>query len=58
MYEEVQFEQIDSSVTCFQGLYLTCLGVFLHALSMVFGVRKCPRLITWLFWATSISSNV
>ena len=44
MHEEVQFEPIDSSVTRFQGLYLPCLGVFLHALSMVFGVRKGPRL--------------
>jgi hypothetical protein len=42
MHEEVQFEQIDSSVTYFQGLYLPRLGVFLHALSMIFGVRKCP----------------
>ena len=42
MHEEVQFEPIDSSVTCFQGLYLPRLGMFLHVLSMVFGVRKCP----------------
>ena len=44
MHEEVQFEPIGSSVTCFQGLYLPRLARFLHALSMVFGVWKCPQI--------------
>jgi len=35
MHEEVQLEQFDSSVTCFQGLYLPRLDTFLHALSTV-----------------------